>query len=453
MHLYLSRELRGQLLGRDVELVIHDRVARGLSRKQWHVVAQPYLGRPLREIAVLPVPGHTDASVELYYVSPDEDRDGLVELTCGGATVLDDLAAVDGDAEGHADEKEQGRGGGGAAGAGRRYPWSSGRFEGVIDFPELQVAPSTRRGVVANAAFEAFLEALPSLEAQLRALLAEENARREQQRQERVAVELRRAFRSVARSLPEYDMFDVGARARNKPPDPDADPDPDTVDAPLREAAPGAPVDPVAEDTTGPPAESDDESPALFPPGPLAEVRIRPARPRAGPGGTRALAATVRDADGRTLPPDAGVTFFWELEGPGALQQDGRRARYEAPDHLGAAQVTVRATQGENACEATVRIEITDAGAGPDKSIGIPEPRAVNAPGERWRARMTADTWEYNEGHRDYRAVADVAAQRVRYLSHLFAKELVLRNFGRPADAVVLERMVEVITYLHARGG
>ena len=47
---------------------------------------------------------------------------------------------------------------------------------------------------------------------------------------------------------------------------------------------------------------------------------------------------------------------------------------------------------------------------------------------------------------------ADDPQSRFRYLTHLLAKELVLRNFGRPGDAETLERMVEILTYLEPRG-
>jgi hypothetical protein len=40
------------------------------------------------------------------------------------------------------------------------------------------------------------------------------------------------------------------------------------------------------------------------------------------------------------------------------------------------------------------------------------------------------------------------ARRRLRYLVHLFAKEIVVRNFGSPSDAALLERMVEVLTHV-----
>ena len=72
----------------------------------------------------------------------------------------------------------------------------------------------------------------------------------------------------------------------------------------------------------------------------------------------------------------------------------------------------------------------------------------MNAPGESWRSRLVDGRWEYNADHRDYLEASETEARRLRYLVNLFAKEIVLRNFGGPGDAEVLERMVEVLTYL-----
>ncbi len=39
---------------------------------------------------------------------------------------------------------------------------------------------------------------------------------------------------------------------------------------------------------------------------------------------------------------------------------------------------------------------------------------------------------------------------RLNYLVWLFAKELVLLNFGEPGDGRVLERLVQVLTHVEA---
>jgi len=72
----------------------------------------------------------------------------------------------------------------------------------------------------------------------------------------------------------------------------------------------------------------------------------------------------------------------------------------------------------------------------------------VYAPSENWRSRMHGMVWEFNEGHRDYVAVSATESRRLRYLVHLFAKEIVLRNYGRPEHGSLLENMVEVLTHV-----
>jgi hypothetical protein len=55
---------------------------------------------------------------------------------------------------------------------------------------------------------------------------------------------------------------------------------------------------------------------------------------------------------------------------------------------------------------------------------------------------------EVNSGHPDYQAVRKSASRRRRYLGRLYAKELVLHNFGLEPPSVALERLLEVLTRL-----
>jgi hypothetical protein len=423
---YLAGELRGQLLERGAELSIHDRVSRGTALKLFQVKPQPFLGAPLADLRVLEVPGHEDARLELYFVSAEDERSGRVALACGGATVLDDVALVDG--------VEM-----------PRPVWASGRLEGVIDYPELEVAPGTRRGFAPNAAAEAFLRALDGLERELDARLAEENKRQEAVRTQSMARDIRRAFRSVASRLPEYELFDVKAGPR------DAEPEPPESGAALEASEDAlAPTSDVAPPSSPESAGAlEDERPGdgqLFPPGPLARVKLVPASLRVPPDVTRTLRARALDADGRAA--EGPLTFTWQLDGPGELVPDGDGARYAAPSLPALAVVRVVARSGTNQAESSAEVETSLELLGREKVGGIPEPRPVNAPGEPWRSRLRADVWEYNESHPDYRMAAETDASRLRYLIHLFAKEVVLRNFGRPGDGELLERLVQVLTHL-----
>jgi hypothetical protein len=174
-------------------------------------------------------------------------------------------------------------------------------------------------------------------------------------------------------------------------------------------------------------------------------VRIEPGRSRLLVGATRHLKARALDADARPCAGDVG--FEWSLAGAGALAADGARATYAAPERPAAAQVRVAARQGEARAEAAAEVEVLDELPEAGGS-GVPEPVPVHAPAEPWRSRVLDGKWEYNTGHKDYLAAAADERRRLRYLVHLFAKEVVLRNFGQPADAATLERMVEVLTYL-----
>ncbi|HTF88860.1 MAG TPA: ATP-binding protein [Planctomycetota bacterium] len=436
---YLASELRGQLLQRDVEVHIHDRIARGLAHKHFVVKPQRFVGLLLPQFTSLVVPGHEEARVELYLVGADAERKGRVQLACGGTTVLDDLALADGD-------------------EGPRAPWNSGRLEGVIDFPEFDVAPGTRRGIQQDANALAFLDALRVLELQLTALLHEDEAQRAQEHEETFARKIRHAFRRVAAALPEYDLPGVrargaaasgGARSENSPGTSTRGDGPsDSLG--LSEGAALAPVETVAErpPIEREPVREDAGAPMLFPPGPLARVRVDPSRLRVAPGATRGLRARAVDADGRRVL--GAVSWHWSLEGAGTLLFEGEAARYSAPEEPVQSTIVVRAEHGSNSAQLRVPIEVLTELAGQERASGIPEPVAVEARGERWRSRFRDGRWEFNAAHKDYESVAGVASKRLKYLVHLFAKETVLRNFAGADDSELLERMVEVLTHLEA---
>lgn len=424
---YLASELRGQLLQRDVEVHIYDHVARGRAHKHFVVKPQRFLGRLIDDLGSLPVPGHEEARVELYLVAPDTERAGRVQLACGGTTVLDDMAQVAGEEE-------------------VRAPWDSGRIEGVIDFPELDVAPGTRRGFQRDEAALAFLDALSQLEMQLMALIREDEAERAEQETKSLAREIRRLFRRVAVSLPEYDLFDVRGRG-NAAQERGASPNGVALSTPQTGAAPDESAErlsPSAGSPNGSKATS--EEPSLFPPGPLARIRVQPARLRVAPGAVRTLHARALDVDGRT--PEGEIEWTWTLDGPGEIAAASSDARFVAGEEPGDARIVVHARQAAVRAEATVEVAVLAELAGQERAAGIPEPEAVYASGERWRSRIRDGRWEFNAGHKDWAAVEGSEARRLRYLAQLFAKEIVLRNFGQPEHGELLERMVEVLTHM-----
>lgn len=435
---YLASELRGQLLTRAVEIHIHDHVSRGLAHKHFVVKPQRFLGQAITELATLLVPGHEDARLELYLVAADDERRGRVQLACGGTTVLDDMAWIEGEEA-------------------PRAPWDSGRIEGVVDFPELDVAPGTRRGFQRDLAALALLEALPRIEIELMALLREDEAARVEQDQKSVAREIRRLFRNVAFKLPEYELFDVRGRGASAGPASSANGTP--ADEGPAAALPEGGVLVQAPETSAAlatveavrPSTDAVEEPSLFPPGPLARVRVSPPRLRIAPGALRTLRAQAVDADGRRAVEP--ITWDWTLDGAGTLAANGAEVRFSAAEEPSTARITVRATQGRHVAEATVEVLVLAELAAQERAAGIPEPTPVHASGERWRSRIKDGRWEYNAGHKDFLAVETSDARRIRYLAQLFAKEIVLRNFGQPENAEVLERLVQVLTHMEEGRG
>ncbi len=434
---YLGSELRGQLLSRPVKLRILDRLARDSAVKDFLVVPQRFHGRRIEELERVAVSGFSDAVLELYIVEEDGQDPGRVSLACGGTAVCDDLGSI----HGYGLDPEL---------------WSGGRLEGIVEFPELQVAPSTRREFVPGPSADALFASLRSVEPQLAEFLEKVRARRRAEEDESLARELRRIFRPLTRNLPQYDFFDITGDAGGSSGEGREDgeklgrrePDINGVDSPdggtaVSDANPATvEIDPEdgAVDDPQPTAE-------LLPVGPLEGVRITPRKSRLLPGASRQFVARAVDATGRTVTD--GVSYTWELlSGDGRIESEAGRALFRSSDTLGSARLGLCARQGERTAHAEADIDIVEKLRGESPEAGIPDPkRAFDAEGD-WRSRMRGRLWEYNAAHPDYRTVADEPRARLRYLSHLFAKEIVLRNYGEPTDERLLERMVEVLTHI-----
>jgi hypothetical protein len=375
------------------------------------------------------VPGFPPARAELFLIDAGEERRGAVRLTCGGALVVPDLAGLEGDLD--------------------LPPWSLGVLEGEVEFPALEVAPATRRGFVAGPASEAILAAIRTLEPDLLAAIDAERLRRAEEEDEDVAQEIRKVFRPLPKALPQYDFFEIAAdgrrtgRAAGEEGKPLGGP----------EAAPGgetesveAPASEVVEEGDVPPREAE-----ILPPGPMARVIIVPRRTRMLPGASRQVRARALDASGRVIA--GGIVYLWRIaEGGGALVPEGDAAVFTAPEITGPVRIAVEAREADRSAVAEADLEVVERLAGERPDAGIPDPVKVFDPDGDWRSRVEGRRWEYNASHPDYRSVEADARRRLRYLVHLFAKEMVLRNFGEPKDERLLERFVEVLTHIRPRG-
>ncbi len=421
---YLAAELRGQLLERKVSVTVNDRIARGRARKILQVVPVRFSGRPL------PLPRHIEAGnlgqvrVELYLLPKRSQERGGVAICAAGTIVYDDI--VDFEIEDF-----------------RHPPWSEGRVVGLVDFPALTVAPGTRRGVVPDQAAAIFCDVVKGLEPLIIKEIEAEERREAGSVGADLLRQLERAFQDLHRHAPHYDLLAVRSHgSRGDSEDAKAPPgievESERVAAAEGDSAMRAKVEP-GEAT---------EPPSLLPAGPLAAVRITPARSRLERGLRRKLRAQALDEYGQPIPEDR-ITFTWQCtEGAAYLERvEGPCAVVRAGNELGTCTVAVEAVGDGRRADAQALVEIVEemparAGAG----SGIPKPSFVSDPLGGWRSRLNDGRWEVNSAHRDYLLAVETPKRKLRYLASLLAQEIVNHAFPNPHAESSLERMVEVLT-------
>jgi hypothetical protein len=414
---YLAAELRGQLLSRGVDLVVVDRMTRGLGQKTVAVKPPRFLGERLEGIAALEVPRHGAARLEVYVASrSDEEAAGAgIALYAAGTLVAEsfrELAPIGLDHE----------------------PWTDRRLTGLVDFPGLSVSPGNRRGVVPDEAAGAFASALARVEPVLAGVLAALERRRAEELDRNLVRDLQRAFRDFFRQRPQYTMLPVQTG------------EPAAPGAGAAPSAPGveAPLDADSEVE----ASAEDAAPLLFPPGPLAEVRLTPSPLRVECRGSRRARARALDAQGRALEED--VAYEFSLQGDvGSLTEvsgSAGRVLLLAADAPVDGVLSVVARAGGLSARAEARVEVVES-IEPAAGEGIPQPELVEDGGAAWRSRVVEGKWHVNSGHREYRAIADRPQLKLRYLALLFAKEIVLRSAQDPRLEQPLEQLVEVAAY------
>ena len=435
---YLAAELRGQLLGRGVRILVHDRIGRGRAPKDLEVRPARFQGQRLPLPEEIPVDGFAPIRAEIYLLPQGEESDLRVSVSAMGTLVYDDVCGFE-------------------AADFRRPPWTDHRLSGLLEFRDFQVPPGSRRGVLPDAAAQAFAAALRRCEGQVLAELEAVEARAAAALEADMLRQLQRVFRDLPRLAPEYDFFGIrdgeGEAARKTTPEGAgiaAEPPP---------SGEGMPQAAVAEEDRRESADQVDVSmaeeveaqPSLLPAGPLAALHIRPSASRVVRQGTRALRVEARDAAGVRIERD--LLLRWSSEsGLVAVAATGpRTAEVRAGNELGTAIVrAVAAEDGlEVAAEAKVAVVIAlDLDA---ERAGIPEPVFLNEPYAEWRSRMSSGSWEVNAGHPDFRHACESARRKLRYLAALLAKEVVLHSFPQPNLGPNLERLVSVLSLTERR--
>ncbi len=419
---YLAAELRGQLLAREVELIVEDRVARGRAEKIASVEPKRFLGEPVEGLGPIELPGRSPVTVEIYLTGEDGDEDERgIALYAGGTQVAGNFREL------------------GNLRLDRR-PWTDPRLTGLVDAPDLTVAPGSRRGVVPDAVAAQLAGALRRLEPRLREALEETERRRAEELDRNLVRSLQRAFRGFYRDRSRYSLLPVAGQEALRT----------AGDSGEGEAGDGfAAAPPATAAPEGVVAREEVEPKTLFPPGPLASVELTPAEVRMPVGTVRRVRARPVDAAGRRT--EGVVEFRWSLaSGVATLVTDdgsGSQILVKASDQPGVGALAVQARSEGRSVEAEALVEVVEKRRGGRSDEGIPEPELIDLPGAGWRSRLEGERWQVNTGHPEYRAIRDSPALKLRYLSLLFAKEVVLRSSNDPRLAAPLEQLVEVAAY------
>lgn len=413
---YLSVELRGQLLRHGTELSFFDRLARGSAEKRLVIKPMALAGERLPGLEPLRLAGFEyPVELLLQYAGDAGAEAGRVRLCAAGAVVLDDLALLPELA---------------------RAPWSDPRLVGLVDFPHLEVPPGSRRGVVPNAALAALVEALNALEPRIAEKLEERSRADAANISADLHRQLARLFTRVTDYVPHLQWFPVARRS----PGAAQGLEPGTA---LAEATPGG--EPTASEE-----EEAEAQAGLFPPGPLAAVRLRPAQLFLAEGESRPVRALAFDAEERRL--NEGVEYAFSAEGPLSLSAEGAVATITALAGTGAGRLSVRASQGDRTVEASAPVELGSERRPSHPAAGIPQPEELDEPLQSWRSRLVEERWQVNVGHPDYRALAGEARPRLRYLASLLSKEVISRNFPQPGIGGILEELVGLLAALERSG-
>jgi hypothetical protein len=397
---YLAVELRGQLLGRPIELTFEDRLSRAGSGKIVPVTPAPMLGRPIAGIDAVEVPGFGSAKLDVGLWDGSFDDAPGIAVYCGGTRVADrfhELKALGLD----------------------RLPWIDPRLTGTVEYPHFSVPPGSRDGVLPDDAALAFARALRGAEEAIQEALREHEEAAAERAERGMLSDLRGAFEEISRRRPGLALL------------------------PVRRAEPEAAPARAAESTRSRRSQA-----GLLPPGPFTEIVLTPDPLVLPRGGSVGVHASARDAMGH--PVDEAVAIRWSTTGAFSTvvpsDADALGAILTAGESPGRGLLRATARSGGREVEAVIELEILANAISRDGRSGIPDPVWVYDDAGDWRSRVVDGRFEVNTSHPDCRA-ADTTSAKLRYLSLLLAKEIALHNAGFGASC---EEVLDVAVGLAA---
>ncbi len=422
---YLAAELRDRIHTSGVNVQILDKQA----RKDFRVVPRQFSGLPLRELTTMPT-ANGEIGVELYFT---DSGAGQVGLYRAGTRVLENLAELDEFAG---------------------TVWGSGLLEGVLEAPFLNLTPGTRNGIIRDAQYRAFFEALAPATRHMEELVASHRRAEDEKASVRLQKRLQRAFREAILALPaeDYDWFDIrrsvagsgegGSAATGSASKvaTDGDAEQDTM---------------LGLDAGGAASAAAHQTDFSDFPGPLFGVRISPQSAVLGVGQSRVLRAIARDRNRRKI--GRSLDYAWEVTSGTArlIGAQSETVEIVAGAEPGLVQVRVLVVEGDAIVEDAASVTVTDelipaGGRNASATKGLPGYTFTPAPSELWRSRYDEERniIVINNGHRDFVYANRNGALKMRYVARLFAKEVVRKNFPGASGDELLERMIELTLYM-----
>ena len=189
--------------------------------------------------------------------------------------------------------------------------------------------------------------------------------------------------------------------------------------------------------------------------GPLFSARIQPGSAILPVNTTKTFRAVGLDRSRRQI--EQNLSYEWAIiEGKGQLdKKEGEFVIFSAPDEPALCKLKVAIRQLETVCEAESIITIVDSllkapvENNEFSKKGLPGYTLESAAGQMWRSRYDEkrNIIIINSGHRDFIYAGKERMRKLRYISRLFAKELVLHNFVGESPEQLLEHLLELSMY------
>ena len=436
---YLASELRDRISKSGVEIRIIDKTA----RKEFIVEPRKFTGTLIHNLPALNNP-HGEIYCELYVNDPSPANH--VGLYNHGTRVISDITELD---------------------VFSGTPWNSDLLEGIIDADFLQLTPGTRNGVVLDDVFDSFAASVGVLTEDLSRVIAAYKRAEEETASKSILRKISRAMKEALLFLPteEYSWLNLQGKiktriVRSENGDIAGGGFAEDGSEEHAEYIDAAAIDSEVSDSIIMPAISSEpaaEKSFFDYPGPLYSAVISPSSTVIPINTSKTFQLKARDK--KRTPIEDRIDIHWDQKAElGTFSSmTGEFIEFRAGNVPGVEEIIAYVTENDKTIECSAVITITgelfgkeheEAGGGGNKK-GLPGYTFNHCPGELWRSRYDSERSIIiiNSGHADFLFASKSNPRKLRYITKLYAKELVLINFPEADRDKMLERMIELQLY------